>query len=92
MLDRNNEDSSIEITLGTGKTTLGRAKDNTYSFADKTISSHHAYIYRYLDAAYIEDLDSTNGTWLCGSKVTKTTSVKENDVVKIGNLHLLVKF
>lgn len=74
--------------------TLGRAKDNDIVYPGADISSHHAKITMLnSDKILIEDLDSTNGTFVNGYRVKKTTvSLKDeirlsaNTIVDVANL------
>ena len=72
-----------KVVLKEGSLTLGRAGDNDVRIKDATVSSHHAHIFTYLSASYIEDLGSTNGTYVNGSRVTKHT-LHCGDVVAVG--------
>lgn len=73
------------IFLQDGTISIGRSSDNDYLVADKTASSYHARIFTYLNASYIEDLDSTNGTYLNGKPVQKHT-VHPGDIIRIGRM------
>ena len=58
---------------------------------DKTISSFHCKIIKLLeDEFYIEDLNSTNGTYLNGNKVECRMSVKTGDRIEIGETALIL--
>ena len=66
-------------------TTLGRATDNAVVLADASVSSHHAVIRK--DGAFwiVEDLGSTNGTWLNRRRVDGGAVVKEGDRIQMGS-------
>lgn len=67
-----------------GPITIGRAPDSTLVVSDDYASSRHARIYRQ-DAGWIlEDLNSTNGTYLGRSKVTRPTQLPVGVPVRIG--------
>lgn len=76
--------------LRNGELTLGRAKDNDLNLPHYTVSAHHAKIYTYLTASYIEDLDSTNGTFVNGKRIKKHV-LKAGDVVRLGAFALVLK-
>lgn len=76
--------------LRNGELTLGRATDNDVALQHQTVSSHHAKIYTYLTASYIEDLDSTNGTFVNGKRIKKHV-LKAGDVVRLGAYALVLK-
>ena len=77
-----------EFTLRQGVTTLGRASDNMIQLPDPAISSHHARIVTIFDAAYIEDLGSTNGTHLNGRKVQRHP-LRHGDILLLGKIQLV---
>lgn len=73
--------------LAAGTLTIGRAEDNTLHLDDRTISKHHARIVTYFEATHVEDLGSTNGTYVNGKKVHKQV-LQPGDVLKIGQHQL----
>jgi len=66
-------------------TTFGRASDNAVALRDASVSSHHAAIRR--DGAFwvVEDLGSTNGTWLNHKRVDGRAVIKEGDQIQMGS-------
>lgn len=80
--------NSISLTAGT--VSIGRANDNDVRIKDSTISSHHAKIVTFYNASYIEDLGSTNGTFVNGKQVKKQT-LKPGDIISLGALSLKVE-
>jgi len=77
------------VNLHAGAISIGRAEDNDLHIKDKTVSAHHARIFTYLNASYIEDLGSKNGTFLNGKRIQKHT-VHAGDVIKVGRLELKI--
>jgi len=82
-------DLTRSVNLQAGAISIGRADDNDLHIADQTVSSYHARIFTYLDASYIEDLDSTNGTYLNGKRIQKHT-LRPGDMIKLGKLEIEV--
>jgi pSer/pThr/pTyr-binding forkhead associated (FHA) protein len=65
--------------------TLGRAHDSTIVLDDDYASSRHARIYPDLDGQWIvEDLGSTNGTYLDRNRLTTPTPVPVGAPIRIG--------
>jgi len=63
--------------------TIGRKSDNDIHLDNLAVSSHHAKITTILNDSFIEDLNSTNGTYLNGSLIKKNT-LFNGDVIKVG--------
>lgn len=67
--------------------TIGRKSDNQIALKDNLISSHHCRILRSNGKWYVEDLNSTNGTFLNDRRVT-LASLNPGDVLKLGRYRL----
>lgn len=75
-----------EIELGEDLTTIGRAADNTVSFAgDSNISRYHAEIENRGSGFYLIELGSSNGTTVNGSRVVSEILLKSGDIITFGN-------
>lgn len=72
------------VTLGDSPVTLGRAHDSTLVLTDDYASSRHARLVPSDGAWTLEDLGSTNGTYLGSSKVTGPTPVPVGQPIRIG--------
>lgn len=70
--------------------TIGRNIDNDIHIDDSTISNHHARIIVESNNSYVEDLNSTNGTYVNGQRI-KRHALKNGDCVMIGQHQLLFK-
>ena len=68
--------------------TIGRLPDNTLVIDNPAVSGHHACVFRDGDACVVEDLQSTNGTFVNEKRVTRRT-LQDRDVLLIGK-HTLV--
>lgn len=68
--------------------TIGRKKNNTIPIDNLQVSNKHARIVKHADNYFIEDLKSTNGTFLNNEKILKEP-LKEKDIITIGK-HTLV--
>ena len=72
------------VTLTDQPVTLGRAPDNTLVLTDDYASNKHARLVPGETGWRVEDLGSTNGTYLGGSKVSRPTDVRVGVPIKIG--------
>lgn len=64
--------------------TVGRAPGCGVRVDDAYTSSIHARVYRRDGTLWVEDLGSTNGTWLNGERLTAPTKVDRGDLVQVG--------
>ncbi len=62
---------------------IGRVADNTIAIDNAAVSSHHACIYRDGDQIVVEDLQSTNGTFVNGKRISRSV-LRHGDVVQVG--------
>lgn len=72
------------IRLGEGPVTLGRADDSTLVLTDDYASSRHARLVPGDGSWMVEDLGSTNGTYLGAAKVVRPTPVPVGSPIRIG--------
>ncbi len=70
---------------------IGRHSDNDIHIDSLSVSSQHARIVKYHKKYMIEDLDSTNGTYLNKKKISKE-KLADNDVITIGKHTLITSF
>ena len=73
-----------EYTLDKERITIGRKPENDIQIDNLAVSGQHAAIITILNDSFLEDLDSTNGTFVNG-KLIKKHALKNGDVVSIGN-------
>jgi pSer/pThr/pTyr-binding forkhead associated (FHA) protein len=76
-----------EIALTKERTTIGRKPHNDIQIDNLAISGEHAAIVTILSDSFLEDLNSTNGTYVNGQPVKKHF-LKDNDVVELGKYRL----
>ena len=74
----------------TDELTVGRAGGCGVVVADSYASQLHARVFRRDDQLFIEDLGSTNGTFLNRRKVTTAASVRRGDRLQVGQTVLEV--
>ena len=76
-----------EYNMNKERYTLGRLPDNDVRVDNAAVSGHHALIINILNDSFLEDLNSTNGTYVNG-KLIKKHALQHGDVITIGHHHL----
>lgn len=76
--------AGAEFPLGRDEVTIGRSSDSAIVIRDDYTSTHHARLMLWNDQWMLQDLDSTNGTFLDGTRVTVPTPVAIGATVKVG--------
>lgn len=74
----------LEIDLPAEQLSIGRSNESGLVIRDDYTSTHHARLLKWPDGWVIQDLDSTNGTFLDGTRVIVPTHVALNTPIKIG--------
>lgn len=73
------------VPLGSGPITIGRAPSSTLVIDDDYASQQHAQLVQSNDGQWLlEDLNSTNGTWLNRSRITSPTLVDVGMPIQVG--------
>lgn len=73
--------------LNVDKTTIGRVDDNTFQIADPSVSSHHCEVLLRGSDVVIKDLNSTNGSFINGEKISESV-LKPGQTLKLGQIEL----
>lgn len=76
--------AGTRLRLSAGPILIGRAEDSTLVLDDDFASTRHARLVQQGDGWALEDLGSTNGTYLDRTKVTATTPVPVGVPIRIG--------
>ncbi|MGL4306263.1 MAG: FHA domain-containing protein FhaB/FipA [Mycobacteriaceae bacterium] len=76
--------AGTRITLGTQPVLMGRADDSTLVLTDDYASTRHARLSKRGADWYVEDLGSTNGTYLDREKITTAVRVPLGTPVRVG--------
>lgn len=63
---------------------IGRKDNNSIVLIDQHVSGNHAKITVRNDSLYIEDLKSTNGTYINGKKISGKVKLSDKDEIMIG--------
>src|SRR5712675_2314039 len=73
--------------LKVDRTTIGRVEDNTFQIPEPSVSSHHCEVLLRGSDIVVRDLESTNGTFINGEKVTETV-IKPGQVLRLGQIEM----
>ncbi|MDQ4214770.1 FHA domain-containing protein FhaB/FipA [Microbacterium sp. ASV81] len=76
--------AGLEIPLGTEPMSIGRSSESGLVIRDDYTSSHHARLLLWGEQWMIQDLDSTNGTFLGGERVGAPVAVTIGAAIKVG--------
>src|SRR5918993_1342677 len=78
-----------ERTLDSAPVTLGRSSDNDMELGDDEFASaHHARVEPRRDGVWVEDVGSTNGTFVNGMKLDGPRKLTPGDVIRVGETDL----
>lgn len=72
-----------EYEMSKERYTIGRLPDNDIHIDNMAVSGHHALIINILNDSFLEDLNSTNGTYVNG-RLIKKYALQNDDVITIG--------
>jgi pSer/pThr/pTyr-binding forkhead associated (FHA) protein len=82
-------DEGEERALNSAPVTLGRGPQNDIPLGgDDYASAKHARVEPRADGVWVEDIGSTNGTFLNGIKLTRARKLTPGDVVRVGETEL----
>src|SRR2546428_12366477 len=73
--------------LKVDRTTLGRVEDNTFQITEPSVSSHHCEVLLRGADVVVRDLNSTNGTYINGEKITESP-LKPGQVLRLGQIEM----
>ena len=76
--------AGAEFPLGRDEITIGRSSDSAIIIRDDYTSTHHARLMLWNGRWMIQDLDSTNGTFLDGARVTAPVPIPLGATIKVG--------
>src|SRR5476651_2596552 len=76
-----------EYNMNKERYTIGRLPDNDIRIDNPAVSGHHSLIINILNDSFLEDLNSTNGTYVNG-KLIKKHAMQHGDVITVGHHQL----
>ena len=77
---------AYELTVD--KTTVGRVEDNTFPIPEASVSSHHCEVLLRGGDVIINDLNSTNGTFINGRQITGEAPIKPGQILRLGQVEI----
>lgn len=85
------EAGSVRRLESHGAVTIGRSEHSDLPLANSSVSDLHAVVERTDDGMAIEDLDSTNGTWVDGRSITRRTRLNAGANARVGSSTITFK-
>jgi pSer/pThr/pTyr-binding forkhead associated (FHA) protein len=82
------EGATTVVNLGTEDVTIGRKPHNTIQLTEQNVSRSHAKLVFRDETWMIQDLDSYNGVKVNGVPIASPTTLRESDLIQIGDYHL----
>src|SRR5258708_3447785 len=82
---------TVRFRVDRPETTIGRSDKCAFVIPSDTVSREHARIHLDGDALTIEDLKSSNGTFVNGQPAEKGIALKAGDVIALGSEQLIVQ-
>src|ERR1044072_8048291 len=73
--------------LKAAKSAVGSDQDNTFAVTDPSVSSHHCEVLLRGADIVVRDLNSTNGSFINGEKVTESV-LKPGQILRLGQIEL----
>lgn len=84
------DDTTIDIKFTQAEVIIGRDPASAFPINDETVSAHHARLSYYKKQWWLEDLHSTNGSFLNDERVLTPVVVTSGDIVRCGQADVLV--
>ncbi|HTL16776.1 MAG TPA: FHA domain-containing protein [Patescibacteria group bacterium] len=73
--------------LKVDRTTVGRVEDNAFPIVEASVSSHHCELLLRGGDVIVKDLNSTNGTFINGEKITEA-ALKPGQILRLGQVEM----
>lgn len=77
--------------LSTCPLRIGRGESNDIVVGEEHVSKEHASVFYEENEFWIEDLESTNGTYVNGKRIEHRAALRNEDLIKIGTMILKLK-
>lgn len=83
--------AGASMRLGDLPVTIGRATDIEVSLNDDYASGRHARLFPQGSHWFLEDMGSTNGTFIGSQRLTRATALEVEQVFRVGRTSLMLK-
>lgn len=90
MLTPVDEEPAVPRVFQKREVVIGRSTNSEYSIVNDTVSSRHARLSYHHNQWWLEDLNSTNGTFLNDERVNLATVIVSGDELRVGQVSLLI--
>ena len=82
-------DEGLDFELDSSQVTIGRGRQNDIALVhDEYASARHARVEPRQDGVWVQDLGSTNGTFLNGTRLERPRRLTHGDIVRVGETDL----
>jgi hypothetical protein len=82
-------DEGTDFELNSAQLTIGRGRQNDVAIStDEYASARHARFEPRQDGVWVQDLGSTNGTYLNGARLDRPRRLTQGDIVRVGETDL----
>ena len=82
-------EEGLDFELNSAQLTIGRGRQNDLTIAtDEYASARHARFEPRRDGVWVQDLGSTNGTYLNGARLDRPRRLTQGDIVRVGETDL----
>jgi adenylate cyclase len=83
------DNTTHRFVIEKNETTIGRRPENDFLIANVMVSGKHAKLTQQNNQFYLTDLNSTNGTFVNGVRISSPTEIKHKDHVNLGAVDLV---
>lgn len=86
-----NSEEEKPLSFAVPEVIIGRSAASEYPIANETVSARHARLSYHHNQWWVEDLNSTNGTYLNDERLTFPTVLTSGDDLRCGNVNLAIQ-
>ena len=76
----------FDVELTSDSFAIGRSSESNLKFNHLSLSRHHARLVRKDDLYYLEDMKSSNGTFLNGARIRQPSLLTNGDMINLGEI------